>query len=98
MIKLPVFQTVDRILSQMQTSWSAILNPFIINPVLNGSLISVTIASGTNVINHLLGRVQQGWIIVDTTTAITLYRSAAFNNLTLTLTSSGAGEVSLYVF
>lgn len=97
---LPVFQTSIRELSMMQTQWSSQLNPVLGLPLLNGpsTLKNITIKSGSNVINHLLGKTPQGWLVIDQNAAITLYRSAPFNDLTLTLTSSGAATISLIVF
>lgn len=96
---LPIFQTADRILSQMQTYWASQINPLLSNPLSNGILLeNITIINGVNVINHMLSRNQLGWLVSDMTTAITLFRSQPFNSKTLTLTSSGAGLISLYVF
>lgn len=96
--KLPIFLSTDRFHS-MQTLWSSILNPIITNPVMNGlTLEGVKLASGSNVINHTLGRTQQGWFLVDQNSTATVYRSAPFNDLTLTLTASAACTVNIYVF
>jgi len=82
-----------------QTRWAQELNPVLANPILQGlQLTNVKLVSGTNVINHLLGQTQQGWFLTDINGAATVYRSAAFNNLTLTLTSSAACTVNLWVY
>lgn len=79
--------------------WAAILNPLLSNPLSSIAFLEgVKLASGANVVNHKLGRVQQGWFITDTNAAITYYRSAPFNDLTLTLTCSGAAVVNIGVF
>lgn len=86
---------VDRLV----TLWASILNPFIAKPILNGNLIkNVGLINGTNVIYHNLGQLQQGWEITDLNAAATIYRSAAFNDTTLTLTSSAACTVSIWCF
>jgi hypothetical protein len=86
-------------LIQTQQRWAAILNPVIGNPMTNpGLLTGISVVTGQNVINHLLGQIQQGWIITDIDSNITLYRSAAFNDKTLTLTASGPATISLAVF
>ena len=41
---------------------------------------------------------QQGWIISDQSAAASIYRSAAFNDLTLTLTSSAPCTINLVVY
>lgn len=86
-------------LDLMQTKWKAILDPLIENP-LNGLsiLANVQLNNGTTVINHKLDRTMQGWFLVDIQGAATVYRSAAFNDLTLTLTSSAPVTVSIGVF
>lgn len=79
--------------------WAAELNPFLSNPLNDVSILkNVVLMTGTNVINHLLGRVQQGWFVLDINGAVTIYRSAPFNNLTLSLSSSGNVTVSIGVF
>jgi hypothetical protein len=86
-------------LDQMQTKWAAQINPVLASPTNNSSILEgVKLVSGVNVINHLLGRPMQGWIITDINAAITVYRSAPMNNLTLTLTASGAATVNIEVF
>jgi len=59
---------------------------------------NVVLAIGNNVINHGLGRVPTGWIIMDINAAATIYRSAAFNVNTLTLNSSAVATIRLGVF
>lgn len=86
-------------MSLLQTNWSAILDPIIKNPLSKGNfLTSVSLTTGDNVINHLLGKRQQGWIISDQTAAASIYRSEPFNELTLTLNASAPCMVNLYVF
>ncbi len=86
-------------LDQMQTKWASVLNPLLANP-LNNVLILENIAlnSGTTVVNHLLGKTQQGWFLTDIQGSSTVYRSAPFNKLTLTLHSSSAVTVNIGVF
>lgn len=99
MALLPLFKTNDRILSQLQTQWAAILNVLIGNPSLQCNILSnVSLKNGVTVINHLLGRTQQGWRIVDINGSASIYRSQPFNDKTLTLTSNAAVTVSLEVF
>lgn len=86
-------------LSQMQTTWAAQLDPVISNQLVNGLLLpNLMLKSGDNVINHKLGRAPQGWFLVDTTAACQLYRSAPYNNLTITLNASAPTTAALWVF
>jgi hypothetical protein len=83
----------------MITKWAATLNPFLGNPLNDVSILqNVNLINGTTVINHLLGRTQQGWFLVDVQGPATIYRATPFNNLTLSLTSSAATTVSIGVF
>lgn len=96
---LPYFNSDDQTLSLLQTKWSAILNPILSAPTNQGVFIqNINLINGVNTINHGLGRVQLGWSIVDINGAASIYRSAPFNNLTLTLTSNAAVTVSIEVF
>lgn len=98
-MKLPVFHTDDKDFQLMQTSWQSVLNPVISNPLVNGnSLSSISLISGTTIINHKLGRKLQGYFITDINGAATIYRAAPKNDLTLSLTSSAAVIVDIYVF
>jgi len=83
----------------MLTKWSGILNPLIANP-LNGVAIlpEQKLSAGVNTFNHLLGRKQQGWVILDIQGPATVYRSAPFNNTSLTLTSSADVTITLGVY
>jgi len=85
--------------TQMAQQWASQLNPILKSPTNNSSLLTnIPIITGTNVINHKLGRQMQGWIVTDINAAITLYRTAPLNDLTLTLTASGPAVISLEVF
>lgn len=86
-------------LQMMANRWATFLDPLLKNPISNGIILKdVPLILGATVIDHRLGRVPQGWILIDINAAATIYRSAAFNDLTLTLTSNAAVTASLYVF
>jgi hypothetical protein len=79
--------------------WAATLNPLLANPMNNMSILkNVQLKTGTNVINHLLGRTMQGWIQIDIQGNAQIYRNADFNNATLSLWSTAPVTVSLGVF
>jgi hypothetical protein len=88
-------------LTQMQTMWSSQLNPVLALPPVQGNFIfNVQLAgSAETVINTGLGRLQQGWIIIDLdTNPVTISRSKPFNTKTLTLYATTPCTVSLWVF
>jgi hypothetical protein len=99
---LPYFQSTDRILSQLQTAWASLINPVITLPQSQGIILpNVSLASGANVVNHMLGRKLQGWQIVRQRASATIYDTQDLNQtpqLTLNLTASGAVVVNLFVF
>lgn len=83
-----------------QTKWAATLNPVIGIPLLNGiqiSNISLT-ATTPKAINHLLQRNPQGWFLTDNTANAVIWRTLAFNNLTITLESSANTTISFWIF
>lgn len=100
MAQLPLLQGLgSSTLYRMLTQWKSQIDPVLAEPLTGGSFLqNVPLVSGTTVINHLLGQTPQGWLLADNTAAVTVFRSAPFNASTLTLTSSGATTVSLYVF
>lgn len=83
----------------MLTKWSSILNPLIANPLNDLSILkNVALGIGETKIPHLLGRMQQGWMILDVNGVATIYRSKPLESLFLYLTSSAAVTVQLGVF
>lgn len=84
---------------QMLTKWSSTLNPVIANPLNSVTILKdIKLNNGVTVVNHLLQRIQQGWFLVDIQGPATIFRSASFNELTLTLTSNAAVTVSIGVY
>lgn len=98
-MNLPKIKNNDSTLQLMQDKWASILNPLLDKPISNSNFLqNISIVTGNNVINHLLGRKQQGWIIADIDGFATLARNLPFNDKTLTLVSSGPCNISLVVF
>lgn len=98
-MQLPLYQTDIKELSLLQTKWKSIVDPVLANPMTNMSILeNVSLASGNNQIAHLLGRMQQGWVIVDIQGVASIYRNLPFNKNYLYLNSSAAVIVSIGVF
>lgn len=75
------------------------LNPIVANPANSSNIVKgILLKVGATVINHGLGRLMQGWTIVDVNGAATIYRSAPLSSTTLTLTSNAAVVVNIEVF
>lgn len=101
-MSLAQFQGGDRPFQMMQNSWAKDLNPVLLVPLNSGvSLKSVSLASGDNSVNHLLGRNLQGWFIIRQRASASVYDKQDSNQhpaLTLTLNASAAVVVDLFVF
>jgi len=94
-VQLPTKLTFDL----MITRWASILNPVLANPTTNMSILkNVNLVTGTNQIAHLLGQMQQGWVITDIQGSSTIYRNKPFNSTYLYLSSSGAVTIDIGVF
>jgi len=99
MANLPTFQTDDLVLSLMQNRWGSILNPVIACPMAKVQILAdIPLITGANTINHKLGRKPQGWFLTDRDGSASVFRSAAFTDLTLQLTASAPVTVSIGVF
>lgn len=86
----------------MQTQWSQAIDPVITNPTNNKSVLkNVSLITGTNVINHLLGRPLQGWGLTRIRALASIYDTQDTNQtpqLTLNLVSSAPVVVDIEVF
>lgn len=99
---LPNFNTSDRVLSMLQDQWSAQINPILVNPIMQGRMLTnVSLAAGSNTINTLLGRKLQGWFPVGQNAAATFYDTQSTNQMqdkTLVLVASAPCIASFWVF
>lgn len=99
---LTQFQSDDRNMQLMQNSWAADINPLLQNPSLQSIILPrVSLAIGSNTINHRLGRKLQGWRLVRQRAAASIYDTQDNNTmpqLTLLLTSNAVVIVDIEVF
>src|SRR5579859_1838097 len=99
---LPIYKDDDKNFMLMQSQWSTQLNTLLSNHSLQSIILhKVLLISGTNTINHKLGRKLQGWRIVRQRSAASIYDNQDSNqmsNLTLILISSADVVVDLEVF
>ncbi len=86
--------------SLLQTKWAAILNPILKLPILGGNQINgiVLTAATPLVINHLLSRIPQGWIVTDNIASAVVWRTAPANKSTITLEASADTTISIWIY
>jgi len=83
----------------MQTAWASQINPVLNFAPNQGVLVkNIALINGVTVVKHKLSRMMQGWIIIDQDAPATIYPSHPLNNLTITLTSNMACNISLWCF
>lgn len=102
MEKLARFQSTDETVNRVQDQNLRILNPIINNPIIQGqTLPNIVLNSGSNNVNHGLGRALQGWFVVGISAPATIVDEQATNTLPtkwLVLSSSAGTTCSLYVY
>lgn len=91
-------QTTDVNLEKIQSNTRAATQQSRSNPINSGTILSsVSLSVGDNDIAHKLTQKLQGWFIVDIDAASTIYKKSS-NDKTITLNSSVACVISLFVF
>jgi len=100
--RFAVINTTDQDLATVQQNLVRVLNPIFSTQTLGGNILSnVALTTGSNTINHKLGRVLSGWQIIRLRAASTIFDTQDSNQtpqLTLTLNSSAPVVCDLYVF
>jgi hypothetical protein len=98
-------QTDDRNMNQLQNNIAFTLQNIIKNPIVDGVLLygpnnqGISLAAGNTTINHTLGRKPLGYIICALKDSANIYGWIdSFNASDITLVSSVATKVILYVF
>lgn len=86
--------------AQMITRWASILNPLISIPILSGIQIDdiVMTANTPITINHKLGRLPQGWFVVDNSASAAIWRTQVFNTSTISLEATANTTISIWIY
>lgn len=98
---LPYYKSDDQSLTLLQTAWATQINPVLANPLVSGVLQkNIKLIAGVNVINHMLSRSSQGYIITGMRGLYSqIFDTVSTNpSLTISLTSSVATVIDLYCF
>lgn len=95
-------QTTDPAIRQLQDATERTVNSIAGRRIVDGVLIEdIELSSGDNTIEHKLGRILRGYIVVRRSAACDVYDKQDTNDLddkTLILNSSAAATVALWVF
>jgi len=67
-------------------------------PFMSGNFIQDIALSGTTTVNHGLGRQARGYFIASNNANVTIWNDAFSDDTSLTIYSSGAATVSIWVF
>lgn len=93
-------QTEDALLNRIQDRLKSVINAIVGKPLIDGLLLEdVALAAiATNQVPHKLGRLPRGWIVVKRSSGAVIYDNVAADDKFLTLNSSAAATVTLWVF
>lgn len=100
MAQLPYLQSAIDTLNELQNKWKSLLDPLLSAPqpkILTG----IILISGTNVINHKLGRKLIGWSVIGKNGTASIYDAQQGNltpQFTLVLISNATVTINLEVF
>lgn len=88
--------------TQMENTWATIIEPVLNRPANNSIILkNIELSSGTNVINHKLGRKLIGWNPTRVRSAVSLYDDQDNNSmpeLTLILVADADAIIDLEVY
>lgn len=102
MKSIPLIQSDDRLINQLQQGIKQAVDPVLGNPICNGNIVlNQVFQIGQNVVNHGLGRDLIGWIPIGQNVAASFYDNQASNaqpQRTLLLVSSAVVTASIYCF
>lgn len=88
----------DRELDQVQSNIGNIIGPILKSPLIDGVQINgVVLSTSPTSVQHLLKRVPQGWFIVDSNAAATVYRTDWDLNKVI-LIASAPVTVSIWIY
>lgn len=97
-----IFKDDNKNFMLFQSNVANQLNPILRNPLTNTSILKeISLTTGSNTINHLLGKKLQGWYIVRQRSAASIFDTQDSNpqpQLTLTLTTSADVVCDVAVF
>lgn len=73
-MSIALVQTPDRLVNQLQNNIISATQFLFANPVLEGTILTeVSLVTGNNYINHLLGRPLQGWFLIRQRAKASIY-------------------------
>lgn len=89
---------VDSDLNKVQQNVQRTVSPILDSEIVDGlQLDDIELSTGSNVIDHKLGRALRGYIVVRKSANVTIFDTQVTKTV-LKLTSSGAATISLWVY
>lgn len=90
---------LDRKTNELQDNIVSAVQPFLTNPLNDGIIITDIEIDGVSAteVNHLLGRLPQGYIIIDKDAESDIYRDV-LNTRQISFLSSNAVTIGIYIF
>lgn len=89
--------SVDQNQQLIQNNTATALKPIQNSPFVGGvQLNNIVLKSGSNAVQHTLGRTPTLWVICDTNAAQTVFRTT-WDKTVINLTASGTVTISLWV-
>ncbi len=82
----------------VQSNIEKSLSPLSRLEIVNGNLITVAVTTADKQVEHLLGRLPIGWIVVGKDANANVWQTAAFNDSYITLQASTTVNLTLWVF
>ena len=88
-------------IQKIQSNMKETVDSLTLSQFIGGNFVDATITTGDTIVNHLLNRKYEGWVVTDKDAAQHVYRSSTPNSnpeRQIILKSSGTVNVTLYIF
>lgn len=94
---LKSFQSADYEMSKAQAYVKEFASQLTETPFIRGKIFTINLSPGNNSIQHKLRSIPSGWFILDKNAATDIWRTG-WDDLSITLNSTNAVSISLWVF
>jgi|CXWL01.1.fsa_nt_gi hypothetical protein len=91
-------QHPDELVNRIQDRMKAVINAVIQKPLVDGHLVTATVAPAQTAVAHKLGRLPRGYFVVSGQASIIGLSAAADTNFLYVSSSGGSETVTFWVF